>query len=161
MHISTWGKLSTFSMVRTPASCCIRTKMARTATASYRKQPRAIRSRPVGRSRGSCACRSRLVHFCGQRYIRPGARRTFIFIARSSRRRHWRISACFVHPAEPVDADVYLPDVPGYAYIYVNGFSAGDYLVAGGEKRRLKVGTHSRRRKRVRPHRDGAATRNI
>lgn len=70
------------------------------------------------------------------------ARRTFIFIARSSRRRHWRISACFVHPAEPVDADVYLPDVPGYAYIYVNGFSAGDYLVAGGEKLTLE-GWHS------------------
>ena len=43
---------------------------------------------------------------------------------------------------EPVDADVYLPDVPGYAYIYVNGFSAGDYLVAGGEKLTLE-GWHS------------------
>jgi len=43
---------------------------------------------------------------------------------------------------EPVDADVYLPDVPGYAYIYVNGFSAGDYLVVGGEKLTLE-GWHS------------------
>ena len=43
---------------------------------------------------------------------------------------------------EPVDADVYLPDVPGYAYIYVNGFSVGDYLVAGGEKLTLE-GWHS------------------
>lgn len=43
---------------------------------------------------------------------------------------------------EPVDADVYLPDVPGYAYIYVNGFSSGDYLVAGGEKLTLE-GWHS------------------
>lgn len=44
--------------------------------------------------------------------------------------------------SEPVDADVYLPDVPGYAYIYVNGFSAGDYLVTGGEKLTLE-GWHS------------------
>lgn len=43
---------------------------------------------------------------------------------------------------EPVDADVYLPDVPGYVYIYVNGFSVGDYLVAGGEKLTLE-GWHS------------------
>lgn len=62
---------------------------------------------------------------------------------------------------EPVDADVYLPDVPGYAYIYVNGFSVGDYLVAGGEKLALE-GWHSLTApERVRPHRDGAATRNI
>ena len=40
------------------------------------------------------------------------------------------------------DMTKYLPDVPGYAYIYVNGFSAGDYLVAGGEKLTLE-GWHS------------------